>query len=79
MNKKATKDFPGLDGLHVGEMAEEMAEYELGSLSVQEALDLAGTLLYERWAKRAQQAPQGVKEAYMAMMGHIEEFNDEPV
>ena len=58
------KYFPGSDGLHVGEMAAEMADYEAGMLTVQEAMDIAHDYLRERWLERATKAPDAVRLAY---------------
>ncbi len=63
------KNFPGPDGLHVGEMAEELAEREAFAMPIQELLAVAQDAIRDAWLKQAQDAPDSVVEAYKAMRG----------
>lgn len=63
------KDFPGFDGLHIGEMVQELAEREVDSISVQEALRYSYMWLQGYWQERAEDDPHAVVEAYKNMLG----------
>jgi hypothetical protein len=77
------KEFPGPYGLNVGEMAEELAEYDLFRMPLIEILALAGSTeapvaaamdgaagkLRDRWLKLAQEQPERVEQAYKDMLG----------
>jgi hypothetical protein len=63
------KDFPGSDGLHVGEMAIELAEHVALSMPIQELLAVAQEAINEKWLQHAQEAPEEVVRAYKSLMG----------
>ena len=63
------KNFPGPDGLNVGEMAIELAEQEAFSMPIQELLAVAQDAMRDMWLKQAQEDPESVLRMYKALTG----------
>ena len=63
------KNFPGSNGLHVGEMAIELAEQEAFSMPIQELLAVAQDAIRDMWLKQAQEDPESVLRMYKSLTG----------
>jgi hypothetical protein len=57
------------NGLHEGEMALELAEYDRLHMTVAELLDIAGDALRTSWLQRAVLEPQRVRDQYNNLIG----------
>ena len=56
-------------GLHEGEMADELAEYEFNSMSTGELIETARESLLLEWRKQASERPEWVRERYLNLTG----------
>jgi hypothetical protein len=57
------------NGLHEGEMALELAEYDMAHMTIPELLEIAGDALKSSWLQRAVDYPERVRDQYNNLIG----------